>query len=336
MGSGRFGVLRDGTVVDQVRLTGGDLSVSVISLGAAVQDLRLAGALGGRSLVLGYQQPQDYLDYCHCFGAVVGRVANRIAGGRFPLDGRTVQLSVNEFGRNHLHGGVVGFHARNWTFTEIGIAFVELTLTAEAGEEGYPGKLEVRCRYEIEGRTLRVSLTATTDAPTVINLAPHSYFNLEGGGDVLGHQLRIAAQAYTPLGPHNIPTGEIASLEGGRFDFRQARAIGWGPAETHPGNDVNLVLDPPSGAAPRFAARLSAPVSGLAVELWTTQPGLQIYDAGFLIDPAPGVDDAAYPRFGGLALEAQNFPDAPNHANFPSATLRPGEVYRSVTEYRFD
>ena len=330
-----FGTLRDGTDILQARIGYGDLSVSVISLGAAIQDLRLAGAAGGAPLVLGYQTPQDYLDRCFYFGAIVGRFANRIAGGRFVLDGETYQLSCNEGGVTHLHGGADGFFARNWTIVEAGRDFVQLSLTSPDGDQGYPGQVEVSCRYQINGRTLSILLTAHTDAPTVVSLAPHSYFNLEGGGDVLGHRLQIAADRYTPLDAANIPTGEIASVAATRFDFRSPRPLAAEPADRHAGYDLNLVLADAPSAEPRVAARISAPHSGLSMEVWTTEPGLQLYDSGFLIDPAPGLDGAAYPRFGGLCLEPQRFPDSPNHPGFTDAVLRSGRVYRQLTEYRF-
>lgn len=331
-----FGVLDDGTPISQARIRSEDLTVSVISLGAAIQDLRLAGAAGGRPLVLGYDRAQDYLDHCFYFGAIVGRFANRIAGGRFTLDGRAHQLALDAGGRTHLHGGPAGFHARNWAMTEVRDDLVELRLISEDGDQGYPGRLEAVCRYQVEGRRLIISLTARADAPTLVNLAPHSYFNLEGGGAVLDHQLRIAADGFTPVGPDMIPTGEILPVEGSINDFRQTRPVRSGPGEAHAGYDLNLVLARQPSPEPRFAARLSAPVSGVALELWTTEPGLQLYDAGSLIDAPPGLDGAAYPRHGSLCLEPQRFPDSPNHPGFTDAVLRPGGVYRHQTEYRFD
>lgn len=330
-----FGALRDGGPVMRATFGSDDLSVSVISLGAALHDLRLAGAARGRALVLGYPRVEDYTDRDFRTGAIVGRCANRIAGGRFLLDGRAYQLTLNDEGRRHLHGGTVGFSQRNWEIIDAGDAFVALRLVSEAGDQGYPGRLVTLCRYAVDGRRLSISLSAETDAPTIISLAPHGYFNLEGEGDVLGHRLQVAADEFTPVGADRIPTGEILPVAGQSCDFRQARSVGSKDAAAHGGHDVNFVLGRAPSAQPRYAAHVAAPTSGVAFELWTTEPGLQLYDAGGMLDAPPGHEGAIYPRFGGLCLEPQRFPDSPNHIGFTNTVLRPGEVYRQLTEYRF-
>ena len=331
-----FGTLRDGTEIHRAVLSDGPLTVSVISWAAAIQDLRLAGAAGGKPLVLGFETAQPYADCSPFFGAIVGRFANRIANGRFELDGRVYQLSLNEGGHTHLHGGIGGFSERNWSFVDVGPRHAELELISEDGDQGYPGRVTARCRYELDGARLVITLTGRTDAPTVIGLAAHSYFNLEGGGDARGHRLHVPeGAAYTPVDDRLIPTGEIAPTAGTPYDFRQDRAVLSGPAEAYCGYDFNLVLRETATPEPRLVAQVKAPVSGVGLEIWSTEPGLQVYDGGSLNVPEPGLGGARYAIHTGLALEPQRFPDSPNQPGFTNAVLRPGELYRQVTEYRF-
>ncbi len=330
-----FGTLRDGTVVRRAHIAGGGLRLSVLSWGAAIQDLRLDGAAGGRPLVLGFDNAQDYQDHSPFFGAIVGRFANRIADGRFTLDGRTYQLSLNEAGRTHLHGGVGGFSERNWDLVEAGPSHVALRLVSEDGDQGYPGRVEAHCLYEIVDGALRITLTATTDAPTVFSMAAHSYFNLSGGGQILDHRLEVPADRYTPVDDRQIPTGELPPVEGTPYDFRRERPVREGSAEAYVGYDLNLVIRDTPVAEPRFICRFTAPDTGVSLEMLSTEPGLQIFDGATLnIGPA-GLEGARYGAYAGFALEPQLFPDAPNHPNFTDATLRPGQTYRQVTEYRF-
>jgi aldose 1-epimerase len=244
-------------------------------------------------------------------GVVVGRYANRIANGRFELDGRVVQLSVNE-PPNHLHGGFERFAKKEWQIVGATGTRVELRYVSVDGEEGYPGTLTVDVAYTLSADAIRIDYRAETDAPTVVNLTNHAYWNLAGGGTIGEHEVQVSASRYTPVDEAGIPSGALDPVEGTRFDFREPRALGldnrW---------DVNLVLD---GTR---AATLRDPRSGLRLEVETSEPALQLYDGWKLPEPCTGV-----------ALETQHFPDSPNHPSFPSTVLRPGEVFESWTVYR--
>lgn len=244
-------------------------------------------------------------------GVVVGRYANRIAGGRFELDGRLVQLTVNE-PPNHLHGGFEGFAKKDWAVAATSDTSVELRYVSADGEEGYPGRLVVSVVYTLRSDAVRIDYRAETDAATVVNLTNHTYWNLGGGGTIGDHELRLNASRYTPVDDAGIPTGAVEPVEGTRFDFRAPRAVGLGNRW-----DVNLVLDGPD------AATLRDPASGRTLHVETTQPAVQLYDGWKLPEPCTG-----------LALETQHFPDAPNHRGFPSTLLRPGDVFESSTTFR--
>jgi aldose 1-epimerase len=262
---------------------------------------------------------------------VVGRFANRIAGGRFALDGKTYQLGRNENDLNHLHGGVEGFSRKVWSIGALTERSVDLSLVSPDGEEGYPGRLSAQCRYSIEDdRCLRIALSAVTDAPTIINLATHSYFNLDGAENIRRHRLQIPAQAYLPTDEADIPTGELRSVDGTPFDFRELRDI-WQPDAPQQRYDNTFVLARPDGDI-RKAARLES--SSLTMEVWSSEPGVQFFD-GRKMRPMKGRGGAAYGPYSGLCLEPQRFPDSPNHAGFTDCVLRPGQVYRQTTEYRF-
>jgi aldose 1-epimerase len=281
-------------------------------------------------------------------GALIGRYANRIAGGAFTLDGRAYRLPVNN-PPNSLHGGTQGFDKRVWAASETGggeAAGVELAFTSPDGEMGYPGTLQVRARYTLTAdNALRIDYQATTDAPTVVNLTNHSYLNLAGeaAGSIEGHRLVLHAGRYTPTDATNIPTGELAPVAGTPFDFSSPHAIGERIADDDEqlrfglGYDHNYVLDRPPGAEGTLvpAARVEDPGSGRVLEVATTEPGLQLYSGNQLDGTLTGVGGAAYGPRAGLALETQHFPDSPNQPGFPSTVLRPGEVYRSATVYRF-
>jgi len=292
-------------------------------------------------IVLGFDTLDGYLKDSPYFGALVGRYGNRIAKGRFTLDGKTYTLAVNN-GPNHLHGGIKGFDKVIWTAEPLtgknGVAF---SRRSPDGEEGYPGNLDVRVTYELTDRNeLVITYHATTDKATPVNLTNHSYFNLAGGGDVLGHQLMIAADRYTPVDSTLIPTGVLAPVQGTPFDFRQSTAIGARIEQPNEqlknggGYDHNWVLNR-SGAGRQLAARVVEPKSGRTLEVSTTEPGLQFYSGNFLDGTITGKGGNVYQRRNGLCLETQHFPDSPNQPGFPSTILRPGASYDSQTVFTF-
>jgi aldose 1-epimerase len=329
-----FGTTPDGEEIREVVIAAGDLSVRVITLGAVIRDVRLAGV--DHPLVLGFDRLEDYLEHSPHFGAVVGRCANRIGHGRFSIDGHAYQLSLNENGRTHLHGGLRGFGARAWRLVDHDAASVTLAIDSPDGEEGYPGAVAVTLRYIVEApATLRMEIEATTDAPTLVNLAQHSYFNLDGSPTILDHRVRIFANAYTPTDADDIPTGEIVAVAGSVYDFRSARPIRQMRGDERVIFDKNFVVDRAKAATPRPHARLQSPESGIALDIASTEPGVQFYDGYMMAVPVPGLDGRPYPVNGGCCFEPQVFPDAPNHPGFPSAVLRPGEIYRQSTLYTF-
>ena len=293
-------------------------------------------------IVLGFEDPARYLKGdSPYFGAIVGRYGNRIGGARFVLDGRTHALAAND-GPNHLHGGKRGFDKVIWDGEPVkdsrGVA-VAFTRTSPDGEEEYPGALTVRITYTLTAKNeLIVDYLATTDKATVVNLTQHSYFNLAGDGDILGHELRINADRYTPVDKTLIPTGELAPVEGTPFDFRKPTRIGARIASEHPqmqfgrGYDHNWVLAR-SGAGLSVAAELFDPASGRTLQVSTTEPGLQFYSGNFLDGTLTGKGGKVYKHRNGLCLETQRFPDSPNKPNFPTTVLRPGEKYRTQTVF---
>ncbi|MCX5396793.1 aldose epimerase family protein [Streptomyces sp. NBC_00102] len=318
-----FGTLPDGTSVERWTLERDGSRVRLLTYGAIVQSVEVPDRDGtAGEIVLGLPDLAGYTTYASpFFGAVCGRYANRIGGASFTLDGRTHRLTANE-GPNQLHGGARGFDKRVWEAREVD-GGVELRLVAEDGEEGFPGRLAVSVTYTLEpGGSLRIGYRATTDAPTVVNLTNHTYWNLAGAGtgSALGHELRIAAGRITPVDDASLPTGELAPVDGTRFDFRTPKPVG-------PAYDHNYVLDTPGGLA-EVAAELYDAGSGRALTVRTTEPGIQLYTADHLGD-GPFVPSA------GIALETQHFPDSPNRPDFPSTVLRPGEEYVSTTEYGF-
>jgi aldose 1-epimerase len=251
--------------------------------------------------------------------------------GRFKLDGKIHQLTLNEHGRTHLHGGRIGLSRRGWLILQHTDASVTLGLTSPAGEEGYPGTLEASCTYRlVDPGTLSIHMTAETDSPTIVNSAQHSYFTLNYGQSIRDHLLQIDAEHYTPTDGQLIPTGAIVSVTDTPFDFRRLRRI----AEAGISYDINFVLHHAQAGLHR-AARLLPPDGGIALEVYTTEAGLQFYDGGYLKASHPGLDGCPHFPHAGLCLEPGRFPDGPNHPNFPSPVLRPGEVYRQTTEYRF-
>lgn len=302
-----------------------------------------SGKLG--DVVLGYDSIEQYPGGNAYFGALIGRCGNRVARGTFTLDGQTYHLAINN-GVNSLHGGPGGFHNVLWRgnlhHTDQGDE-LELTYLSKDGEEGYPGNLLARVTYRLTAdNTLAIDYTATTDKPTVVNLSHHSFFNLagEGNGDILNHQLEIFADYYSPVDTSLIPLGAPASVEGTPFDFRKPYTVGARinnrdeQLKNGRGYDHNYVL---SKAADTFglAARVYEPTSGRVMEVWTDEPGLQFYAGNFLDGKDKGKGGKAYNFRTALCLEAQHYPDSPNHPDYPSVTLRPGETYRQTTHYKF-
>jgi aldose 1-epimerase len=342
-----FGTTTDGKSVDAFTLTNGKgLELRAITYGATIISLRVPDRLGRLDdIVLGYPTLAGYLDKSPYFGAIVGRYGNRIAKGRFTLDGKTYALATNN-GPNHLHGGIKGFDKVVWSVDsshQDSSATLTFSYTSPAGEEGYPGTLQARVTYTVTDQNeLRVDYSATTDAPTPVNLTQHSYFNLAGAGsgDILGHELMISADRFTPVDSTLIPTGEIAPVAGTPFDFRKPTAIGARIAQNDVqlkrggGYDHNWVLNR-KGPDLALAARLAEPTTGRTLEVFTTEPGIQFYSGNFLDGTITGKDGRVYQHRYGLCLETQHFPDSPNHSNFPSTILRPGQEYRSTTVFRF-
>lgn len=320
----------DGAPVLRAVLRGaGGLEAAVLSFGATLQWLRLPGADGRPvDLVLGYDRVEDYAERPGSVGATVGRFANRIAHGRFTLDGRTHELPRNQDGRHHLHGGPRGFGSRLWSLeAEPDATAVRLRLVSPDGDNGYPGRLEATCRYALEGPDLLlIEMTATSDAPTPVNLVNHSYWNLAGGGTIDGHRLQLHADRVLETDAELIPTGRILEVAEAGLDYRRARRLDdRGP----PRLDHCFLV---AGEGLRPVARLLDPASGRALELRADQPGVQVYSAGKL--DVPGRGGLRYGPGAGLCLETEALPDAPNQAGFPSAILRPGEVYRHRMECR--
>jgi aldose 1-epimerase len=352
-----FGQAPDGTDVERWTLTNGDATMRVLTFGGVIQTFEVPDAAGEvENVVLGYPDLEGYYTAGDpYFGALIGRYGNRIAEGRFTLDGQTYQLPLND-GPNTLHGGPGGFSERVWTATDVSddeVAALQLELVSDNGDQGFPGTLTTTVTYTLDAESrLTVHYEATTDAPTVVNLTQHTYWNLagEGSGDVYDHELQLNASGFTPVGETLIPTGEIAPVEGTPFDFREPTAIGarirvadqqllYGQ-----GYDHNWVLDRENNGAREGsdsedaleeAAVLHDPDSGRTLTITTDQPGLQFYSGNFLDGTLVGPSGHTYRQSDGFALETQHFPDSPNHTNFPSTVLRPGQSYDTETIYAF-
>jgi aldose 1-epimerase len=351
--SAPFGRTADGAAIDVFTLTNANgMEVRTIPYGAIIVSLRVpdrSGQLG--DVALGFDTFDEYITKKPpYFGAIVGRYGNRIAKGRFTLDGKTYQLATNN-GPNHLHGGVKGFdkvvwHAEGFNHDDsVGVVY---THTSPDGDEGYPGTLNVRVTYTLSASNeLTVDYDATTDKATPVNLTQHSYFNLagDGNGDILAHELTIDADRYTPVDDTLIPTGELARVEGTPFDFRKATPIGARIGADDQqlryggGYDHNWVLNSSTRSGPAVplahAARFVDPKSGRTLDVSTTEPGVQFYTGNFLDGTITGKSGHVYKHRNGLCLETQHFPDSPNHPNFPSTVLRPGARYQSKTVFAF-
>ncbi|MCT8467266.1 galactose mutarotase [Chromohalobacter canadensis] len=351
----RFGQLPDGREVEAYHLRNGHgIDMQVITYGGIITSLRTPDAQGNvDDIVLGFDSLEGYRSEAYrksnpYFGALIGRYGNRIAEGRFTIDGTTYELATND-GLNHLHGGDKGFDKRLWQAhsfeNDTGVG-VELRYTSEDGEEGYPGTLETRVRYTLTtDDKMIIDYHATTDKATPVNLTQHSYFNLEGegSGPITDHRLMLNADAFTPVDETLIPTGEVRAVMGTPFDFSESTVIGARIGDDNTqleygqGYDHNFVLMRDEAAAGELvqAARVEAPHSGRVLEVATTEPGVQFYSGNFLDGTLTGKGGEAYEKRGGFALETQHFPDSPNQADFPSTILKPGDTYESRTVWRF-
>ena len=346
-----WGEMPDGTPVELYTLTNKNGFVAKISnYGGTVVSLFTPDKAGKmEDIVLGYDSLAGYLEKSPYFGSIVGRYGNRIANGRFELNGKTYQLAKND-GKNHLHGGVKGFDKVVWEAapdTSRGEATLHLTYLSKDGEEGYPGNLEIRVDYTLtNANELKISYFATTDKQTPVNLTHHGYFNLTGSAkrDILGHELSISSNGFLPVDEGLIPTGELRALPGTPFNFRTAKPIGNDlnfddiQLKMGKGYDHNWILTKDKSKPQNessLAATLHDPASGRYMEVWTTEPGLQFYSGNFLDGTIKGKGGVVYQKHWGLCLETQHFPDSPNHMSFPSTTLVPGDHYSSTTIYKF-
>jgi aldose 1-epimerase len=343
-----FGTLPDERAVERVVLCGqGGFEARIITHGAVIQALIAPDAKGNTDdVVLGYDDFAGYLAERKFFGATVGRYANRIADARFVLDGEKVELAANN-GPNALHGGLDGFDRKLWQIADLADGAepaVTLTYTSEHGEEGYPGRLDVRLTYQVTGPAeLSVSMEARSDRPTIVNLTNHSFFNLEGatsGTPILDHKLMVAADHFLAIDPSAIPLlGPPRAVAGTPFDFRQATSIGLrirqNDQQLRNGKGYDHTFCLPRDGSLRLAARVEAPRSGRVMELFTDQPGLQVYSGNYLDGSVAGKGGRLYRQSDALCLEPQIWPNSPNRPDFPSPRLAPGSVYKHHTVYRF-
>lgn len=335
-----FGKAPDGSAVTLYTLKNSKGMVAkIMTYGALLTELHVPDRNGKfTSVVLGFDNLDQYLKGHPFFGAIAGRYANRIAKGKFTIDGKEYTLATNN-GRNHLHGGRVGFDKKNWSAKEVGKNGVAFSYTSPDGEEGYPGTLAVTVTYTLtDDNELVIDYSGKTDKKTHVNLTNHSYFNLAGQGTILEHELQIEADQYTPVDGELIPTGEIASVKGTPLDFTAPHKIGARHAQTDikpAGYDHNWVLRGGVTEKRRLAARAYDASSGRVMEVYTTEPGVQCYTAPGLNGKLTGVGGVNYPQFGGFCLETQHYPDSPNRPNFPSTLLEPGKEYKTSTSFKF-
>ncbi|MFF4252147.1 aldose epimerase family protein [Streptomyces sp. NPDC001663] len=342
-----FGKLADGTKIYSWALENGGTRLKVLTWGGIVQSLEIPDRHGRYTNVsLGFDNIEDYVAKTPYFGALIGRYGNRIAKGQFTIDGKAYQVDVND-GVNSLHGGAKGFDKRVWDvepFTKGSDVGLYLYYTSVDGEMGYPGTLKVKVTYTLTKHgDWRIDYEATTTKATVVNLTSHVYWNLagEGSGTIEDHELTIAAGRYTPTDSGLIPTGELATVHGTPFDFRKTKTIGRDIRDGHiqqvqaKGYDHNWVLDKGITAKPQHVATLRDPRSGRTLKIATDQPGLQFYSGNFLDGTLTGTGGRTYRQGDALCLETQHFPDAPNHPNFASTLLRPGQTYKTTTVHTF-
>ena len=341
-----YGKLADQTPINQVTLTNSNgVSVDVINYGGIITRIETPDSNGNMgNIVLGMDNLEDYTNATTYFGAIIGRFGNRIANGKFSLNGTDYQLATND-GANHLHGGVQGFDKKVWTmapFSTENSAGVTLKLISPDGDQGYPGTLTTQVTYTLTNKnTLNMQFVAKTDKPTIINMTQHSYFNLAGKGDILDHQMQINSNAITPVDSGLIPTGELMQVAGTPFDFRNSKAIGKDiniddeQLKLGKGSDHNFVLKNKPNHDLIEAANVYEPSSGRTLTVYTEEPAVQFYSGNFLDGSSKQASGLVHKLRSGFCLEPQHFPDAPNQPRFPSTTLLPGEVYSTRIVYEF-
>jgi aldose 1-epimerase len=338
-----FGKTADGQDVNIVTLTNGKITARITNYGGTIVSFETPdknGAMG--DIVLGFDDVKDYGKPSNpFFGAIIGRYGNRIGGGKFTLDGSEYKLGVND-GKNTLHGGVVGFHKKVWNIDSAEVkgdkAELKLSYLSKDGEEGFPGNLKCEVTYAITAdNKLEMKYEATTDKPTVVNMTNHAYWNLagQGSGDILGHEVMLNSEKITAVGEGLIPTGELTDVKGTPFDFQKPEKIGARIKQIDIGGyDHNFVLKGQTGKM-QVAAEVYEPTSGRVMKIETTEPGIQFYSGNFLDGTLKGKEGKVYNKHGAFCLETQHYPDSPNHSNFPSTVLRPGEKYETVTIHTF-
>jgi aldose 1-epimerase len=338
-----FGDTKDGETVEIFTLTNSHgLKARVMTWGATLVSMHTPDRTGAfADVTLGFDKLEGYLDTHPYFGVIAGRYANRIAKGKFTLDGKEYPLAVNN-GANHLHGGLKGFDKKNWSAKILsGAAGVRFSITSTDGDEGYPGTLHAAVTYTLtEKNELRLDYEATAESPTVLNLTNHAYWNLAGAGegDILGHELTLHAGKFTPVDDGSIPTGKLEPVAGGPMDFTTAKVIRKDIAQlagTPGGYDHNFVIDAKKPRTLTPTAELHDPVSGRVMKIATSEPGVQFYTGNYLDGTVTGKGGKVYQKNFGVCLETQHFPDSPNQPAFPSTVLRPGQVYRSTTVHTF-
>ena len=328
-----FGRTGEGEPVERVTIRGGGLSANILTWGCVIQDLRLDGH--DAPLVLGFEAFEHYPAHSPYFGATAGRYANRIRDGRFSIDGTEYQVDTNFLGKHLLHGGIRGIGKRVWTIADLGQSHVTLVLDDKDGMMGFPGNCLHQASFALEdGGRLAVRMQSQCDRPTLVNLAHHSCFNLDGGSDILDHQVAIAADGYIPVDEEAIPLGPVEPVAGTAFDFRKARPIRHECEGNQVRYDHNFCLSR-DRVDLREVAWVESPVSGIRMIVETSEPGLQFYAGHKVNVPVPGLGGRSYGAYCGFCMEPQIWPDSPNHPDYPQAVLRPGETYRQETGYRF-
>jgi len=342
-----FGKAPDGTPVELFTLKNKNgMQAQITNYGGIIATLQVPDNKGNTNdVVLGYYSLDKYIEKSPSFGCLIGRFGNRIAKGRFTLDGNEYELAINN-GPNHLHGGKIGFDKRVWEpeiLAEESRAGLKLHYLSPHMEEGYPGNLDVIAIYWLsDDNELKLEFEAVTDQKTILNLTHHSYFNLQGhdSGDILDHQAKFYASRIVEIDSTSIPTGELLDVQGTPFDFTEFKAIGRDIGADHPqikngsGYDHSFVINGTPGEL-RHACTVKEPDSGRILEVWTTEPAVQFYTANFLDGSITGKDQTVYNKRNGFCLEAQHFPDSPNHPDFPSTVLNPGDTYHQTTIYKF-